>query len=126
MYTADTLFHAPIKSVECLYEDNKDVERFVVMLVEQLPVPASKEEMEQFHKAQKDDPIYSTVIKCAQNGWPAKHAIKEILKKCWGEKGKLSVVHDLLLYGTRVVIPECLQYEVLMKIHHGHQGNKRC
>lgn len=39
---------------------------------------------------------------------------------------KLSVVDDLILYGTRVVIPESLQYEILMKIHHGHQGIQRC
>ena len=82
--------------------------------------------MEQFRKAQKDDPICSTVIKYTQNGWPAKHAIKGILKKYWGEKDKLSVVDDLLLYGTRVVIPVNLQYEILMKIHHGHQGIQRC
>ena len=82
--------------------------------------------MEQFRKAQKDDPICSTVIKYTQNGWPVKHVIKGILKKYWGEKDKLSVVDDLLLYGTRVVIPESLQYEILMKIHHGHQGIQRC
>ena len=61
LYTANTLSHAPIKLVECAYEDDKDVERFVKTLVEQLP--ASKERMEQFHKTQKDDPICSTVIK---------------------------------------------------------------
>ena len=64
--------------------------------------------MEQFHKAQKNDPICSTVIKYTQNRWPAKHAIKGALKKYCGEKGKLSVVDDLLLYSARVVIPESL------------------
>ena len=76
LYTADTLSRAPIKTVECVYEDDKDVERFVESLVEQLP--ASKERMEQFRKAQKDDPLCSTVIQYIQNGWPASHAIKEI------------------------------------------------
>ena len=69
MFTADTLSRAPIKSVECVYGDDKDVKRFVETLVEQLP--ASKERMEQFRKAKKDDPICSTVIKYTQNGWPA-------------------------------------------------------
>ena len=41
-----------IKSVECVHEDDKDVERFVETLVEQLP--ASKERMEQFRKAQEE------------------------------------------------------------------------
>ena len=114
-----------VSTSECvLYEDDKDVERFVETLVDQLP--ASKERMEQFRKAQKDDPICSTVIRYTRNGWPARHAIKGILKKYWGEKDKLSVADDLLLYGTRVVIPESLQYEITMKIHHGHQGIQRC
>ena len=124
LYTADTLSRAPIKSVECVYEDDKDVERFVETLVEQLP--ASKERLEQFRRAQKNDPICSTVIQYTRSGWPASHAIKGVLKKYWGEKEKLSVADDLLLYGTRVVIPESLQYEILMKIHHGHQGIQRC
>ena len=124
LYTADTLSRAPIKSVEGVCEGDEDVERFVDSLVEQLP--ASKRRMQQFREAQKDDPICSKVIEFTQNGWPARHVIKGILKKYWGEKDKLSVVDDLLLHGTRVVVPESLQYEILMKIHHGHQGIQRC
>ena len=123
LYTANTLSRAPSKTVECVYEDDKDVEIFVETLVEQLPV--SKERIEQFRKAQKDDySICSTVIRYTQNGWPARHAIKGNLKKHWGEKDKLSVVDDQLLYGTRVVIPESLQYEILMTIHHRHQESR--
>ena len=84
-------------------------------MVEQLP--ASKERM-------VSTEICSTVIKYTQNGSLAKHAIKGNLNKYWGEKDKLSVVDDLLLYGMRVVIPESLQCEILMKIHHGNQGIK--
>ena len=43
----------------------------------QSKLPASKERMEQFCKAQKDDPICSTVIKYAQNEWPVKHAARK-------------------------------------------------
>ena len=43
LYTADTPSCAPIKSVECVYKDDKDVERFVEILVERLP--ASEEGM---------------------------------------------------------------------------------
>ena len=63
--TADTLSRAPIGTAECVYENDKDVEKFVGTRVEQLP--ASKERMEQFRKAQKNDPICSTVIKYTQN-----------------------------------------------------------
>ena len=101
LYTADTLSRAPIKAVESVYEDDTHVEQFVETLVEHLP--ASKERMEQFRQAQKEDSVCSTVIEYTQNGWPAKHAIKGVMKKFWGERDKLSVVDDLLLYGTRIV-----------------------
>jgi len=78
LYSADTLSCAPIKSVECVYEDDKDVKRFIEMFIEQLP--ASKEILEQFRKAPKDDPICSTVIKYTQNEWLVKHAIQGTLK----------------------------------------------
>ena len=60
LYTTDTLSRATIKSVEGVYEEDEDVERFVDSLVEHLP--ASKKRMQRFEKAQKDDTIRSKVI----------------------------------------------------------------
>ena len=34
LYTADTLFHAPIKSVKCVHENDKDDERFIPTLIQ--------------------------------------------------------------------------------------------
>ncbi len=35
-------------------------------------------------------------------------------------------MEDLLLYGSRIVIPKSLQAETLSKIHNGHQGFQKC
>ena len=34
--------------------------------------------------------------------------------------------NNLLLYGSRIVLPVALQKEALVKIHQGHQGVQRC
>ena len=33
---------------------------------------------------------------------------------------------DLLMYGTRIIVPKSLQAETLHKIHQGHQGILKC
>ena len=34
-------------------------------------------------------------------------------------RGELTVNNDLLLYGTRIVVPECLRKQTLTKVHQG-------
>ena len=38
----------------------------------------------------------------------------------------MAMPHNLLLYGSRIVVPASLQKDTLEKIHQGHQGIKRC
>ncbi|GFR59411.1 Pol polyprotein [Elysia marginata] len=51
--------------------------------------------------------------------WEAKAST---LKKFWSVSHELTVNHGLLLYNSRIVIPESLQADILSKIHEGHQG----
>ena len=41
-------------------------------------------------------------------------------------RGEITFCDDLLLFGSRIVVPKSLQAETLQKIHHGHQGIQRC
>ena len=41
-------------------------------------------------------------------------------------QGELSLSDDLLLYGTRIVVPKEMRYETLQKIHQRHQGIQHC
>lgn len=52
--------------------------------------------------------------------------IKDDLALYWKVKGEISVCNDVLLYGTRIVVPKSLQTETLQKIHQGHQGIHKC
>ena len=100
------LSRAPIPSTE---QVDSDAEGFVQAVIDQLP--ATKDRLELFRKAQMDDPICSKVIKTE---WPARYVVKGSLLKYWAERFKLN---NLLLYGQRLV-PQKLQQEVLEKIHH--------
>ena len=61
-----------------------------------------------------------------QEGWPAKHMIKGMLKHYWDVHSELSLHNQLLLQGNRLVIPAGLQHDILCCIHHGHQGIVKC
>ena len=59
---------------------------------------------------------------CA-NGWPERHRISG---DYWQARHDLTIGDGLLLYQSRIVVPESLQHETLRKIHQGHQGIQRC
>ena len=41
-------------------------------------------------------------------------------------RGDLTLHDNLLLYGSRIVVPKSLRAATLRKIHNGHQGIQRC
>ena len=49
-----------------------------------------------------------------------------MIKPYWEVRGELTLHGDLLLYGTRIIVPASMQRETLEKIHQGHQGIQRC
>ena len=48
------------------------------------------------------------------------------MKPYWQSLDKLSLHNDLLLFGSRIVVPKQLRKLNLEKIHQGHQGINRC
>ena len=64
---------------------------------------------------------------CSQNLlWPSKQQLTDNLLPYWKVRGELSLYENLLLYGSRIVVPTNLRNETLHKIHQGHQGIQRC
>ena len=59
-------------------------------------------------------------------GWPDKHSVNDAMKPYWSSRGELTVVQNILLKGTRIVIPSSMRLEILDKIHEGHQGIAKC
>ncbi len=125
LYTADALSRAPIATT--LDEDRsfqQEMEHWVHTIVQSLP--ASPQRLKQYCEAQAHDPVCSELMKYCRVGWPAKSHLKPELKPYWETRNRLSLSQDLLLYGSRIVVPCALQKETLEKIHQGHQGIQRC
>ena len=70
-------------------------------------------------RASKDDPVLQVVTKCLQeNIWSKDSEIKPYLKI----KDQLTSKSSIILNDTKIIIPKCLQKQVLKIAHEGHQG----
>ena len=61
------------------------------------------------------------------NGWPdSQSQIPEEMRPYWNFRDELSEADGVLLKGERLIIPSCLQQDILQRIHMGHMGITRC
>ena len=123
LYMADTLSRAPL-SLSNVEEMAKDTEEFVQAIISS--IPATKDYLEQYRNAQSQDTICSKLIEFCRAGWPNHKQLKGDLKKYWQFHSSFSTCDNLLLFGSRIVVPNSKQVETLQKIHQGHQGLQKC
>ena len=126
LYIADALSRAPTQETPTVDEvaTKNEVEIFIDAITQQLS--ASSNKLQVYQKAQHEDAICNQVIGYCKSTWPQKHSVKAELKPYWQNCDKFSLCNNLLLFGSRIVVPKQLQRQTLEKIHHGHQGINRC
>ena len=125
LYTADTLSRDPDTSESSEADSSsKDVDRFVEAIVS--AIPASEEQVSHYQTAQEQDSICAKVLLYCREGWPDKEKVTPELQPYWGAKHKITVVNNILLHGSRIVVPLSLQEQTLKKIHEGHLGVQKC
>ena len=125
MYTADALSRSPVAlpgSQSIKFQE--ELEFYVEAVTTYLP--ASKDTLDCYRRAQEADAICSTIKEFSESRWPARYAVSTEIRPYWTERGKFSVASGLLLYGSRIVVPEAIRKEALEKLHQGHQGIQRC
>jgi len=122
LYMADTLSRAPIKAFT--QEVTSDTELFMQSVVSALP--ATKDYLDTYRTAQLKDNTCSRLMQFCDSGWPNHNNVKGDLRKYWQVRASLSVNDNILLYGSRIVVPEAMRVETLRKIHQGHQGFQKC
>ena len=83
-------------------------------------LPASKDRLDVYREAQLADPTCSAVRNYCTTGWPKYQTLTNNLLPYWKVRGRLSLYENLLLYGSRIVIPVKLQQETLSKIPPGN------
>ena len=124
LYTADTLSRASLSSSDD--DPNQGVLAELAMEACIAHIPASQSRLSEYEEAQNSDPLCSLVIKYCRTGWPGKQKVDEALAPYWEAQGDLTLHKNLLLCGTRIVVPASMQRETLTKLHEGHQGIERC
>jgi len=123
--TADALSRAPTSEpTEGDIYFIQEVEDFKDSLVKQIPI--SDRKLQEILDAQNTDAICQEVRKFVLNGWPPVQPHKPILQPYWEKRQHLTVEDDLLLYNTRLVVPQSLQLATLDTLHEGHLGMTKC
>ena len=73
--------------------------------------------------ASKSDVEYQELVRVIRDGFPnAKFKLRPGLQMYWNGREHLSVDNDLVLKGTRIVVPRSLRHQVLENLHASHQG----
>ena len=122
LYTVDTLSRDTIPELESdpLEEEGESYD--VVGAVTQFCIPATPQRLQEYCRAQEEDPDCVQVKEYCQDGWPEKKLVPLQLMPFWKARSNLTICESLLLYDSRIVVLPKLQRETLQKIHAGHLG----
>ena len=122
--TADALSRAPLPVTAEDVAFVEEVEEFVNSTM--VSLPATEKRLLEIQIAQDADPVCAQVKQYCRNGWPGIMPHQPLLKPYWQQKQHLTVVKDILMFDSRLVIPPSLQLEVLDQLHQGHLGMTKC
>ena len=62
-----------------------------------------------------------------REGWPNScKSLEPELRPYWGVHNDISIVEELVMAGSRIIIPQLSRSRVLCEIHEGHQGETKC
>lgn len=97
-------------------EEQDGEELFINTIIETLPVTYAE-----IRNATRKDPTLSQVVRYTESGWPP--TIEEpALLPFFNRRQEVSLHHQIVMWGTRVVIPTRLRQRVLQTLHEGHTG----
>ena len=89
-------------------------------------LPVTEQRLKQIKEHQNKDEVLKLVKQLCVKGWPEKSHVPGPCYSYHQHAVDLAVEDDLLLSGTRLVIPRSLQKGILEKLHTGHQGITKC
>ena len=92
----------------------------------QFAIPVARKVALPLYQKTKDELDMMLEETYCSEGWPDKHSVKDAMRPYWSTRGELTVVQNILLKGTRIVIPSSMRLEILDKVHEGHQGIAKC
>nr|XP_037290563.1 uncharacterized protein K02A2.6-like [Rhipicephalus microplus] len=119
MLNADALSRLP-QSLEQELQDDEDAAEYV-LVVDQWDEPAVP--MKDLQALTQSDGVLSSVCRYVIQGWPQRTAEEGTeMREYHKRRNELSVQHNLLHWGHRVVVPAEARKKLLKLLHGAHQG----
>ena len=122
---ADTLSRAPAAgptSEDDLFQHETNA--FLDVVLED--IPATEQRIQEIRELQLKDPACQHISEYCQSGWPDTHSCPDAVRPYLPVAAELYEANNLLLRGSRIVIPPSLREEMLGRIHSAHQGITKC
>ena len=90
-------------------------------------IPVTEKRMQEIRDGTKNDKSLRILKRMILNAWPdSQSQIPEEVRPYWNFRDELSEADGVLLKGERLIIPSCLQQDILQRIHMGHMGITKC
>ena len=124
LHVADTLSRA--HHPDCSEDiDSAEIQLAVHTIVKDLPI--TDERLRDLQSVTRLDPQLQRLKHFIEHGWPTNIInVPKILHDFWKIRDNLCTAGDLILFGTRLVVPKDRQQRVLESIHEGHLGVEKC
>lgn len=120
LLSADALSRAPLEITSSKSALEEETDAFVQMVISSLP--ASEARLEEIKLGQTSDPTISKIIEYVTREWPEKSSLKPTELPYFQVKDELVICDEILLRNCRLVIPPCLQQDIIERLHNGHLG----
>uniref|UniRef100_A0A3Q3JGA8 Gypsy retrotransposon integrase-like protein 1 n=1 Tax=Monopterus albus TaxID=43700 RepID=A0A3Q3JGA8_MONAL len=124
LVVADALSRQPQPEPE-ISELTGDIEALEEAIQEAWPISSTKLDIVK-QQTMRDSEL-QLVKRFVTEGWLKYSAgVPPEVKKYYSVRNHLTTSNELVLYDSRMVIPQCLRGEMLQRIHEGHQGIVKC
>ena len=91
------------------------------------PQDTFSRKLDQLRKSTAQDNQLTRLSHYINTGFPCeKKNLPTDLQEYWNYRDTLSIKNGLLTCGSRIIVPQEMQAEMLQCIHNGHQGKERC
>ena len=90
-------------------------------------VDVSQSRLKRLQIETESDEVLQKIKTYVVSGWPVSiKSLEPEVRPYWGIHNDISIVDDLVMAGSRIIIPVSSRPEVLQEIHQGHQGETKC
>ena len=116
LYIADTLSRAYLPNDGTAEPEEEEYEVMAVM-------PMSNSRLKKLQNDTAEDKTCQIIKKLVKNGWPQHYKDVPISARPYHHiRDELSYENELVMRGTRVVVPKAQQQDIVKQLHKGHPG----